>query len=118
MFTLIGFAVGAFGGYLASGYLDGMQQLRQTVRQAVDSGISTASNLLSNATRSFGLGPFVNIGIGIVVLLLVLWLMGFGTALIIGVVVGLIYSDEIGRLPFVAGAAATIKEKIDSTRKS
>ena len=118
MFTLIGFVIGAFAGYLASGYLDGLQQLRQSVRQAIDSGVAAVGNLLSNATRSFGFGPFVNIGIAIVVVLLILWLMSFGTALLLGIFAGLIYSDEIERLPFVSGVATTIRQKIDGARKS
>ncbi|OED36320.1 hypothetical protein AB833_27220 [Chromatiales bacterium (ex Bugula neritina AB1)] len=118
MFTLIGLLIGAFAGYLASGYLDGMQPVRQSVRTAIDAGISMGSSLLANATRSFGLGPVVNIGIAIVMVLLILWLMGFGTALLLGIIGGLIYCDEIGQLPFVPGVAAAIRQKINNARKA
>ena len=103
MFTIIGLLVGAFVGYFASGFLDGLQPLRDSARQGVGKGFDFVSGFLTNLTKSSGQGPLINIGIVIVGVLLLLWLIGFSTALLIGFIGGIIYSDEVGKLPFVSG---------------
>ncbi len=118
MFTLIGLVVGVFLGYLASGYLGSLQPLRQSVRQAVDQGLGFGRNLLGNLTSSFGQGPLINIGILILVVLLLLWLVSFSTALVIGALAGIIYADEVGNLPFVSGLAGTIRQKLSGRNRA
>ena len=117
MFTIIGLAVGAFVGYFASGFLDGLQPLRDSVKTGVGKLLDLAGGLLSNLTKNLGQGPLINIGILIIVALLVVWLMGFSTALLIGFIGGIIYSDEVGKLPFVSGLAGTLREKLTGHNK-
>lgn len=117
MFTIIGLLLGAFVGYFASGFLDGLQPLRDSAKQGVGKVLDLAGGLLSNVTKSFGQGPLINIGILILVALLLIWLMGFTTALVLGFIGGIIYSDEVGRLPFVSGVATTIREKLTGHNK-
>lgn len=112
MFTLIGLVVGAFLGYLASGYLETLQPLRQSVREGIDRGVDAGRALLSNATSSFGQSALINIGVVILVVLLLLWLISFSTAMVIGFLAGIIYAEEVGGLPFVAQFAQTIRHKI------
>ena len=118
MFTIIGLLIGAFVGYFASGFLDGLQPLRDSARQGVGKGIDFVSGFLTNLTKSSGQGPLINIGIGILVVLLLLWLIGFSTALLIGFIGGIIYSDEVGKLPFVSGFADSIRAKLTSHNKA
>lgn len=117
MFTIIGLLLGAFVGYFASGFLDGLQPLRDSAKQGIGKAMDVGGGLLSNLTKSFGQGPLINIGILIVVALLLIWLIGFSTALLIGFIGGIIYSDEVGRLPFVSGIADSIKQKLTSHNK-
>lgn len=117
MFTIIGLLLGAFVGYFASGFLDGLQPLRDSVKQGMGKAFDLAGGLLSNITKGFGQGPLINIGILIVVALLLLWIVGFSTALLIGFIGGIIYSDEVGKLPFVSGVADTIRQKLTGHNK-
>lgn len=112
MFTIIGLICGAFLGYLASGFLDGLDPLRDSAKQGIGKGLALGSNLLSNLTKSFGQGPLINIGILIIVVLLLIWLTGFTTAMLIGFIGGVIYTDEVGKLPFVSGVASSIRQKL------
>lgn len=117
MFTIIGLLLGAFVGYFASGFLDGLQPLRDSAKQGIGKAFDLAGGLLSNLTKSFGQGPLINIGILILVGLLIIWLIGFSTALLIGFIGGIIYSEEVGGLPFVSGVATTIREKMTGHNK-
>jgi len=117
MFTLIGLIIGGFIGVVASGYLgEGVNGLSLTVRQTIDSGIRTGGTLLDNITRSMPYGSLINIGVVVVVFLLLIWMMSFTTALILGVLAGIVYKDQVGSLPFVSGLADTVRQKIDSSR--
>lgn len=118
MFTIVGLILGAFAGYLISGFLDGLQPLRDSARQGLLKAFDLGGSLLSGLTRSTGQGPLINIGILVVVVLLLLWMISFSTALLIGVIGGVIYSEEVGRLPFVSGIAATIRQKLIGLKKS
>jgi uncharacterized membrane protein len=115
MFTLIGLALGAFLGYLATGFFSGLQPMQDTGRQMVRKGTDAVGTLISNLTKSTGYGPMINIAIVVLLVLLLLWLIGFSTALIIGVVGGVIYADDVGKLPFVASIADTIKGKLSNS---
>ncbi len=117
MFTIIGLILGAFVGYFAAGFIDGLQPLRDSVKQGIGKGLDLVGGLLSNLTKSLGQGPLINIGIMILVALLLLWLVGFSTALLIGFIGGLIYTDEVGRLPFVSALAGTLREKLTGLNK-
>lgn len=117
MFTLIGLLLGAFAGFFASGFLDGLQPLRDSAKQGIGKVLDLGGGLLSNLTKSFGQGPLINIGILILAVLLLIWLMGFSTALVLGFIGGIIYTEEVGRLPFVSGIATTIREKLTSHNK-
>ena len=114
MFTIIGILIGIFIGYLISEYLEFLAPMRQAARGGIEKG----RDLLGNLTNSFGQGPLLSIGIVVLVVLLLLWLIDFSTALIIGVILGLIYVDEVGGLPLVSTAGDMIKEKIRGLRKS
>ena len=113
MFTIIGILIGTFVGYLISEYLDFLAPMRQAAR----SGIEAGRTMLGNLTSSFGQGPLISIGIVVLVVLLLLWLISFSTALLLGVILGLIYSDEVGGLPFVSSTGDLIKQKIKGLKK-
>lgn len=113
MFTIIGILIGTFIGYLVSEYLDFLEPLRQAVRSAVESGRA----LLGNLTSSMAQGPLVSIGIVVLVVLLILWLISFSTAVVLGILLGLIYSEQVGGLPFVSTAGDLIKQKIKGLKK-
>lgn len=113
MFTIIGILIGTFVGYLISEYLDFLAPMRQAARTGIESG----RTMLANLTTSFGQGPLISIAIVVVVALLLLWLIDFSTALVLGVVLGLIYADEVGGLPFVSSTGDLIKQKIKAFKK-
>lgn len=113
MFTVIGIIIGAFVGYLISEYLEFLAPLRQTARE----GIAKGRSMLDQYTSSFGQGPLVSIGIVVLIVLLLLWLIDFSTALLLGVILGLIYVDEVGGLPFVSSTGDLIKEKVRALKK-
>jgi ABC-type antimicrobial peptide transport system permease subunit len=113
MFTIIGILIGTFVGYLISEYLDVLAPLRQAAR----GGIQTGRTMLDNLTSSFGQGPLISIGIVVLVVLLLLWIIDFSTALVLGLILGLIYADEVGGLPFVASTGDLIKQKIKGLKK-
>lgn len=112
MFTFIGLALGAFAGYLATGFFSGLQPMQDTGQQMLRKATDTIGGLISNLTKSSGYGPMINIAIVILLVLLLLWLIGFSTALIIGFVGGVIYADDVAKLPFVASIADTIRSKL------
>lgn len=113
MFTIVGILIGTFVGYLVSEYLDFLAPLRQAAR----GGIETGRTMLGNLTSSFGQGPLISIGIVVLIVLLILWIIDFSTALLLGVIVGLIYADEVGGLPFVSSTGDLIKQKIKGLKK-
>lgn len=117
MFTLIGLALGAFLGFLAAGFLGDLQPVRETGQLMVNKAIDTIGNIISSLTKNSPYGPMINIGVVVLLVILALWLLGFTTALVLGFIAGLIYTDEIGRLPFVAGLADTVRSKITSHNK-
>ena len=113
MFTIIGLLLGAFIGYLISEYLEFLGPFRQAARGGIDAGLAALGKL----TDSFGQGALVSIGIVVLLALLILWLVGFSTAVILGIILGLIYADEVGGLPFVSSAGGMIKQKIKGLKK-
>ena len=117
-FTLIGLALGAFLGYLATSFFSGLQPLQDTGRQMVRTATDAIGSLISNLTKSSGYGPMINIAIVVLLVLLLIWLIGFSTALIIGFIGGIIYADDVAKLPFVAGLANSIRSKLASTSKA
>jgi len=114
MFTIIGILIGTFVGYLISEYLEFLGPARQAARNGVEAGLA----MLGKLTNSFGQGALISIGIVVLLVLLVLWLIDFSTALVLGVILGLIYADEVGGLPFVSTAGNMIKQKIKGLKKS
>ena len=112
MFTLIGLALGAFLGYLATSFFSGLQPLQESGQQMVRKATDAIGGLIANLTKSTGYGPLINIAIVVLVVLLLIWLIGFTTALVIGFIGGIIYADSVGKLPFVSGIADTVKEKL------
>ena len=118
MFTLIGLVAGAFAGYLVTHFVGGLQPLQETVRQLVRKGTDALGSLIAGLTKSSGYGPMINVAIVVLLILLVLWLMSFSTALVLGFIGGLVYADDVARLPFVAGVADSIKSKISSRSNS
>lgn len=113
--SIIGLALGAFLGYLLTDFMTFLAPLRQALRGLVDSG----RKMLGNITGSMNQGPLIQIGVVVVLILLVLWLIGFGTAVILGFILGAVYNDKVETLPFVAGFASSIKSKLlSSTQKN
>ena len=117
MFTLIGLALGAFLGFLAAGFIGGLQPLRDTGQQLIRKGTDAVGSLIAGLTKSSGYGPMINIAIVVLLVIFLLWFISFSTALLLGVIGGLIYTDEIGHLPFVSGIADTVKSKISALSK-
>jgi len=112
MFTIIGILIGTFVGYLISEYLGFLAPMRQAARGGIEKGRA----MLGDLTNSFGQGPLISIAIVVLVVLLLLWLIDFSTALILGVILGLIYADEVGGLPFISSIGDKIKQKIQALR--
>ena len=113
MFTIIGILLGTFIGYLIAEYLDFLAPFRQAARGGIDAGIAALGKL----TESFGQGALVSIGIVVLIALLILWLVGFSTALILGIILVIIYADEVGGIPFISTAGGMIKQKIKGLKK-
>lgn len=116
MFTLIGLALGAFLGYLATSFFSGLQPLQESGQQMLRKGTDAAGSLLSNLTKSTGYGPIINIAVVVLLVLLLIWLIGFSTALVIGFIGGIIYADSVAKIPFVSGLADTIREKLSGDK--
>lgn len=116
MFTLIGLALGAFLGYLAASFFSGLQPLQESGQQMVRKGTDAIGSLLSSLTKSTGYGPMINIAIVVLVVLLLIWLIGFTTALVVGFIGGVIYAESVAKIPFVSSLAESIKQKIPSDR--
>ncbi len=113
MFELIGLAIGGFLGFLASDFLAALDSVRHTVRQAISAGREKGLQLIGNHA---GNNPFVLIGILVVAVILVIWLLEFSSAMLLGLVLGVVYKEEVGSLPFVSGFANTIKQKISGPK--
>ena len=112
MFELIGLAIGGFLGFLVADFLAVLDPVRQTVRQALSAGISKSMQLISAQNSN----PLIPIGIVLVIVVIAFWILGFSSAIIVGLVLGVVYKEEIGRLPFVSGIADTIKNKISAPK--
>ncbi len=117
MFELIGLAIGAFVGFVAADFLAVLDPLRQTIRQAIATGIEKGMTLIGSHGSN---NPLVSIGILLVVVIIAFWLLGFSSAMLLGVVLGVVYKEEIARLPFVSGFAdsvmTTIKSKLSGPK--
>ena len=109
MFELIGLAIGGFIGLLVADILAVLEPLRQTIRQAVAAGRDKILQLLGTHTNN---NPLVSIGILLVVVVIVFWLLGFSSAMLLGLVLGVVYKEEVGGLPFVGGIADNIRSKL------
>ena len=109
MFELIGLAIGGFIGLLVADFLAVLEPLRQTIRQAVAAGRDKILKLLGTHTNN---NPLVSIGILLVVVVIVFWLLGFSSAMLLGLVLGVVYKEEVGGLPFVGGIADNIRSKL------
>jgi len=109
MFELIGLAIGGFIGLLVADFLAVLEPLRQTIRQAVAAGRDKILQLLGTHTNN---NPLVSIGILLVVVVIVFWLLGFSSAMLLGLVLGVVYKEEVGGLPFVGGIADNIRSKL------
>ena len=113
MFELIGLAIGGFIGYLVSDFLEMLDPLRQTIRQAIATGRDKVLQLLGTKTNN---NPLVTIGILLVVVVIAFWLLRFSSAMLVGLVLGVVYKEEVGSLPFVGGIAENIRSKISGPR--
>jgi uncharacterized membrane protein len=112
--SIIGLAFGAFLGYLLTDFMTFLAPVRQALRGAIDSG----RQMLVGITGSMNQGPLIQIGIMILLVLLVLWLIGFSTAVILGFILGVVYNDKVEAIPFVSGIADSIKSKLLATNKN
>jgi|GEM_PF-5563091 len=115
MFEIIGLAIGGFLGFLISDFLVALDPIRQTARQAIAAAREKVMQLLGSIGGS-NPNPLVAIGIAVVVVVIVFWLLGFSSAMLLGVVLGVIYKEEVGNLPFVSIIAQNIKNKISGPR--
>jgi len=113
MFELIGLAIGAFLGYLVADFLVALDPLREKIRQVVGQGVGIVREKATQLTGSVS-NPLIPIGVVLVLIILVFWLLGFSSAMLLGLVLGVVYKEEIGRLPFISGVADTIKQKISN----
>jgi len=111
MFELVGLAIGAFLGYLVADFLVALDPLREKIRQGVGQVIGIAREKLSQIMGNNS-SPLVPIGILLIVVILAFWLLGFSSAMLLGLVLGVVYKEEIGRLPLVSGVADTVKQTI------
>jgi len=111
MFELIGLAIGGFLGYLIADFLVAFDPLREKIRQVVGQGVGILREKATQLTGSVN-NPLIPIGVILVLIILLFWLMGFSSAMLLGLALGVVYKEEIGRLPLVSGVADTIKHKI------
>lgn len=112
MFELIGLAFGAFCGFLVADFLQVLDPLRNTIRQLIGS----AREKVMQLAGSYSSNPLIPIGVALILIVLLFWLVGFSSAMLIGVVLGVVYKEEIGRLPFISGIAESIKQKISGPK--
>ncbi len=108
MLEIIGLAIGGFIGYIVADFLKALDPLRQTIRQS----LGMAREKLLGLAGSHSNNPLIPIGVLILVVILAFWLLGFSSAMLLGVVLGIIFQEEVGRLPFVSGVADNIRTKI------
>ena len=113
MFELIGLAIGGFIGYLVADFLEMLDPLRHTIRQTLAAGREKVLQLLGTQTNN---NPLVTIGILLVVVVIAFWLLGFSSAMLLGLVLGVVYKEEVGSLPFVGGIAENIRSKISGPK--
>jgi len=113
MFELIGLAIGGFIGYLVADFLAVLDPLRETIRQAVATGREKVTQLVGTKSNN---NPLIMIGVAVVAIVILWWLLGFSSALLLGLVLGVVYKEEIGKLPFVGGIAENIRSKISGPR--
>ncbi len=117
MFELIGLAIGGFLGFMVADFLAPLDPVRQTIRQALAVGREKLLQLVGSHGSN---NPLVSIGILVVVVVIAFWILGFSSAMLLGLVLGVVYKEEIGNLPFVSGLAdtvtATIKSKLSGPK--
>lgn len=113
MFELIGLAIGGFLGFLASDFLKALDPVRATIRQAIATGRDKVLQLVGTHTNN---NPLVSIGILVLAVIILIWLLGFSSAMLLGLVLGVVYQEEIGGLPFVSGLADTVRSKISGPK--
>lgn len=113
MFTIIGLILGALLGYLATQFLPFLEPLGQSGRQLLDKGRDFIFGLTANLPQ----GNLIAIAAIVVLFVLIYLLVGFSTALIIGLIVGVLYADSVGKLPFVSGIAGNLKNKMGGNNK-
>ena len=112
MFELIGLAVGAFIGFLVAGFLQPLDALRNNIRQL----LSSAREKVLQMAGPYSDNPLIALGAIVVLVVLVFWLLSFSSAMLLGIVLGVVYKEEVGQLPFVSGIAEKIKQKISGPR--
>jgi len=112
MFDIIGLAIGGFIGIIAASFLEPLELFRLKAREGLSGLWKTVStNGWSTIKGVFGKhadNPLVPIGLAILGLVIVLWMLSFWSALLLGGILSVIFKEEVGRLPFVG------KEKIAS----
>ncbi len=113
MFVLIGLAIGAFLGVLAADYLAALDPLKATIRQGISTAREKGLQLIGAKVEN----PLISIGILLLMVLIVWWILSFSTAVILGLVLGVVYQKEIEQLPFVSGFVDNIRSKISGRLK-
>ncbi len=116
MFELIGLAIGAFLGYLAADFLAVLDPLRATIRQGVTTAREKAMQLFAQKAGPSAQNPLFVIGALLVLVVVVIWVLGFSSAMLLGVVLGIVYQEEVGRLPFISGIAENLRNKISGRK--
>ncbi len=116
MFELIGLAIGAFLGYLAADFLAVLDPIRATVRQSIATAREKGMQLVAQKAGPAGQNPLFVIGALLVLVVLLIWLLGFSSAMLLGVVLGIVYQEEVGRLPFISGIAENLRNKISGRK--
>lgn len=109
MFELVGLAIGAFIGFIVADFFAPLDAVRQTIRQTLAVGREKIMQLVSSHGSN---NPLISIGILIVVVVFVFWLLGFSSAMLLGLILGIVYKEDIGKLPFVSGLADTVTTTI------
>jgi len=118
MFDIIGLALGGFLGIIAASFLQPIEPFRLKAREGLSGLWKTVStngwSTLKGLFGKYAENPLVPIGLAVLALVIVLWMLSFSSALLLGVALGVIFKEEVGRLPFVGGLAETVKDKISS----
>jgi len=70
------------------------------------------TRVIRNDRISHRFGHWRTIGVIALLVLLILWLISFGTAFVLGFIFGTVYNDTVESLPFVSGLAKNIKDRL------